>query len=49
MDVMWNDNEAYITPGVLSPDGKVCITMKATKEIYLADVSSIVFVGVSKF
>lgn len=48
MDVLWNSNEAYITPGVIAPDGKVCITLKATKEIYLADVSSIVFVGVSK-
>lgn len=48
-DVLWHENEAFITPGVLSPTGKVCITIKATKEIYLADVSSIVFVGVSKF
>lgn len=48
IEVLWNGNQAYITPGVLSPDGKVCITLKGTKEIYLADVSSIVFVGVRK-
>lgn len=49
LDVMWHDNDAFITPGIISPEGKVCITLKATKEVYLADVSSVVFVGVSKF
>ena len=49
LDVMWHDNEAFLTPGVLSPEGKVCITMKSTMEVYLADVSSIVIKGVSKF
>ena len=29
--ILWNGNEAYVTPGVLAPEGKPCITMKATK------------------
>lgn len=47
--VLWNENEAYVTPDVLAPEGKLCITIKASNEIYLVDASSVTVVGVQKY